>query len=141
MLVDEREFAVKPMNCPAHCLMYAEGRPSYRELPQRLAGRFRWGSGWWIRPTIGTPISLLLAIGLGWYLGPWCGLDAGDAGRAGALVFVAVTMGALVNDAVSRDPSLTSPSVRRGRGAMLNRMVPAAYAAPVFFHYLVYFAP
>jgi threonyl-tRNA synthetase len=35
--VDDRQFAVKPMNCPAHCLMYAEGRPSYRELPLRLA--------------------------------------------------------------------------------------------------------
>jgi threonyl-tRNA synthetase len=35
--VDQRLFAVKPMNCPAHCLMYAEGRPSYRDLPLRLA--------------------------------------------------------------------------------------------------------
>jgi threonyl-tRNA synthetase len=35
--VDERHFAVKPMNCPAHCLMYSEGRPSYRDLPLRLA--------------------------------------------------------------------------------------------------------
>jgi len=35
--VDGREYGVKPMNCPAHCLMYGEGRPSYRELPQRLA--------------------------------------------------------------------------------------------------------
>ena len=35
--VDGREFAVKPMNCPAHCLIYAERRPSYRELPLRLA--------------------------------------------------------------------------------------------------------
>jgi threonyl-tRNA synthetase len=35
--VDERTFAVKPMNCPAHCLMFSEGRPSYRDLPLRLA--------------------------------------------------------------------------------------------------------
>jgi len=35
--VDERQFAVKPMNCPAHCLMFSEGRPSYRHLPMRLA--------------------------------------------------------------------------------------------------------
>jgi threonyl-tRNA synthetase len=35
--VDGREYAVKPMNCPAHCLMYGEGRPSYRDLPLRLA--------------------------------------------------------------------------------------------------------
>jgi len=35
--VDERQFAVKPMNCPAHCLMYGEGLHSYRQLPVRLA--------------------------------------------------------------------------------------------------------
>ncbi len=35
--VDGRQFAVKPMNCPAHCLMYGEGRHSYRELPIRFA--------------------------------------------------------------------------------------------------------
>jgi threonyl-tRNA synthetase len=35
--VDGREYAVKPMNCPSHCLMYGEQRRSYRELPLRLA--------------------------------------------------------------------------------------------------------
>jgi len=35
--VDEREFAVKPMNCPSHCLIYKSSRHSYRELPLRLA--------------------------------------------------------------------------------------------------------
>jgi threonyl-tRNA synthetase len=35
--VDERQFGVKPMNCPSHCLMFSEGRRSYRELPWRLA--------------------------------------------------------------------------------------------------------
>jgi threonyl-tRNA synthetase len=34
---DEREYAVKPMNCPSHCLIYRSGRHSYRELPLRLA--------------------------------------------------------------------------------------------------------
>jgi threonyl-tRNA synthetase len=34
---EDREFAVKPMNCPGHCLMYSEGKHSYRELPIRLA--------------------------------------------------------------------------------------------------------
>ncbi len=33
--VDERQFAVKPMNCPGHCLIYANTRHSYRELPIR----------------------------------------------------------------------------------------------------------
>ena len=34
---DEREYAVKPMNCPSHCLIYRSSRHSYRELPLRLA--------------------------------------------------------------------------------------------------------
>jgi len=111
------------------------------ETPQRLAGRFRGGTGWWVKPTIGIPISLLLAVGLGWFLGPWAGLDKEDAARAGLLVVLAVTMGALVNQAVAEDLSLTLPSARRGRGALLDRFMPAAYAAPVYFHYLNYFAP
>jgi threonyl-tRNA synthetase len=35
--VDGRQFAVKPMNCPSHCLMFGEGRHSYRDLPVRFA--------------------------------------------------------------------------------------------------------
>ncbi|MFN2378272.1 MAG: threonine--tRNA ligase [Candidatus Binatia bacterium] len=35
--VEERDFAVKPMNCPTHCLMYGEDLHSYRELPIRFA--------------------------------------------------------------------------------------------------------
>ena len=35
--VDEREFGVKPMNCPAHALMYLADSHSYRELPMRWA--------------------------------------------------------------------------------------------------------
>lgn len=35
--VDSRQFAVKPMNCPSHCLIFSEGRPSFRELPTRMA--------------------------------------------------------------------------------------------------------
>jgi threonyl-tRNA synthetase len=35
--VDEREYALKPMNCPSHCLIYGNGRHSYRELPIRYA--------------------------------------------------------------------------------------------------------
>jgi phosphatidate cytidylyltransferase len=111
------------------------------DLPQRLAGRFRTGSGWWIKPTIGIPLSLLLAVVSGWFLGPWCGLDKEDAARAGLLVFIAVTMGAAVSQAVSLDLGLSSLAARRGRGALLDRIVPAVYAAPVYFHYLNYFAP
>jgi threonyl-tRNA synthetase len=35
--VDERQFAVKPMNCPGHCLIYRTRLRSYRDLPIRYA--------------------------------------------------------------------------------------------------------
>lgn len=35
--VDEREFAVKPMNCPSHTYIYASQKRSYRDLPLRYA--------------------------------------------------------------------------------------------------------
>lgn len=35
--VDETEFALKPMNCPGHMLIYKNGLHSYRDLPIRLS--------------------------------------------------------------------------------------------------------
>jgi threonyl-tRNA synthetase len=35
--VDGRQFALKPMNCPGACLVFASERHSYRDLPLRLA--------------------------------------------------------------------------------------------------------
>ncbi len=35
--VDEREFAIKPMNCPGSILVYKEEGRSYRDLPLRMA--------------------------------------------------------------------------------------------------------
>lgn len=35
--IDERDFSVKPMNCPSHCLLYANDHKSYRDLPWRVA--------------------------------------------------------------------------------------------------------
>ncbi|MEZ0392772.1 MAG: threonine--tRNA ligase [Pseudobdellovibrionaceae bacterium] len=35
--VDERDFAVKPMNCPSHCVLFKSEHHSYRELPLRMA--------------------------------------------------------------------------------------------------------
>ena len=34
---DKRVFALKPMNCPGHMSMFAQGVKSYRELPVRMA--------------------------------------------------------------------------------------------------------
>jgi threonyl-tRNA synthetase len=35
--IDERDFSMKPMNCPGHCLLYASDHRSYRDLPWRVA--------------------------------------------------------------------------------------------------------
>lgn len=35
--VEGQEFALKPMNCPSHCLMFDHRQRSYRELPVRYA--------------------------------------------------------------------------------------------------------
>ena len=35
--VDERQYAVKPMNCPCHVQVFNQGITSYRDLPLRLA--------------------------------------------------------------------------------------------------------
>ncbi len=35
--IDEREFGVKPMNCPGHTFVYGTAKRSYRELPLRYA--------------------------------------------------------------------------------------------------------
>jgi len=34
---ENRDYAVKPMNCPCHVLVYNQGLKSYRDLPLRLA--------------------------------------------------------------------------------------------------------
>jgi len=36
-IIEEREFAIKPMNCPGGMLYYKTGVHSYRELPMRVA--------------------------------------------------------------------------------------------------------
>lgn len=35
--IDEQEFAIKPMNCPGHCLVFGTDKHSYRDLPIRYA--------------------------------------------------------------------------------------------------------
>ena len=35
--IDERDFSVKPMNCPGHCVLYSMDKHSYRDLPLRIA--------------------------------------------------------------------------------------------------------
>lgn len=108
------------------------------ELPQRLAGRFRQGWGWF-RPMLGALGGALLASTVGFWAGPMCGLVEEDGARAGLLVAIAVTLGALVASAVARDLARASSTARISRGDSLDRAIPAVYAAPVFFHYLNHF--
>ncbi|KAL8932135.1 MAG: hypothetical protein Q9216_006950 [Gyalolechia sp. 2 TL-2023] len=35
--VEKKKWALKPMNCPGHCLMFSHRERSYRELPLRMA--------------------------------------------------------------------------------------------------------
>ena len=35
--VEDRQWALKPMNCPGHCQIFANEERSYRDLPMRLA--------------------------------------------------------------------------------------------------------
>lgn len=35
--IEGREFSLKPMNCPSHCLIYLNDARSYRDLPLRIA--------------------------------------------------------------------------------------------------------
>lgn len=34
---DDREYALKPMNCPGHMMIYNQGIKSYRDLPMKIA--------------------------------------------------------------------------------------------------------
>jgi len=37
LAVEKENFALKPMNCPGHCLMFGARDRSYKELPMRFA--------------------------------------------------------------------------------------------------------
>lgn len=36
-VMQQESFALKPMNCPSHCVLFGSRRRSYRELPMRMA--------------------------------------------------------------------------------------------------------
>ncbi len=108
------------------------------DLVQRLLGRFRAGEGK-LLSALGLVLSLLLVTALGFWLGPVCGLEQEDGARAAFMVGLAVFAGAVVGDAVAQGLDLRSSAARLGRGAFLDRTIPAVYAAPVFYHYLNHF--
>lgn len=108
------------------------------ELPQRLAGRPGPGMGF-VRSMAALVTAIALDMGIGAWLGPLGSVTPMQGTIAGLLVALAVTAGALVAGAVAEDLKLTASSSLVGRGAFLDRSVPAMYAAPVFYNFLKYF--
>jgi phosphatidate cytidylyltransferase len=104
------------------------------ELPQRLAGRIRPGTRW--RPLGGMVLGAVLAASLAGWLGPRVGIPSRRAMVVAVLVAVSVAAGRAVTEAVSKDLAMVSSASLVGRGALLDRTMPAVYAAPLFFHYL-----
>ena len=109
------------------------------EFPQRVAGRFRLGPGA-VRSWVGMLVSFVLAAGIGAWLAPVIDVAPRMGLIAGLLVSTSVTAGGIVTAAVAYDLSLTTQSARLGRAAILDRITPAVYAAPLYYHCLSHFA-
>lgn len=107
------------------------------ELPQRVAGRIRAGEPL-ARPLLGIFVSAALTCGVAAWLAPGLGIETRHGIALGLLVVASVTAGRTVTEAVSQDLSLAPAAGRVGRGALLDRTMPAVYAAPLFFHYVNY---
>jgi len=105
------------------------------ELVQRVVGRPRPGSGT-AAPLSGFLVGALLAIAAGWWLSSMAALRPKSGAILGLLVAMAVTAGSWVMEAIASEFKLAPGSARFGRGAFLDRMVSAVYAAPVFYHAL-----
>jgi len=106
------------------------------ELPQRLVGRPRPGEI--LRAASGVVIAFGLGAAIGYWLGPLAGIGRQPGLVAGLLVAGSVTLGAILADAAAEDLSLDAAATRLGRGAFLDRALPALYAAPVYYLHLVH---
>jgi phosphatidate cytidylyltransferase len=109
------------------------------EFPQRLAGRLAFQEQR-LRPLAGVAIGAILAAAMGAWLGPWVDVASREGWIVGLLVAAAITGGGLVSRAVSADLELGAATSRLGRAALLDRITPAVYAAPVFYHFIDHFA-
>jgi predicted CDP-diglyceride synthetase/phosphatidate cytidylyltransferase len=109
------------------------------EFPQRLTGRVRLQNGV-LHSLAGMVISFAVAAGVGAWLAPRVGLEPREGVIAGLLVCVCVTAGGVVTGAVAHDLSLSASNARLGRAALLDRITPAIYAAPLYYHYVSHFA-
>lgn len=108
------------------------------ELPQRLAGGRRPGrfvGRLFLGLFVGAAVGYVLARRAG--VGEWVGLNANQVALGAAFVSVAVTAAHLVTNAIADDLEINSPSTLMGRGLFLGRIVPAVYAAPFFYYFLI----
>jgi len=104
------------------------------DLPQRLTGRLRPGEER-ARPVLGVAVSIVAAAAAGAALGPLATVSPVHGATAGAITALAIAGGSLVSDAVAQDLARTASDAMHGRGAFLDRTLPALYAVPVFYHY------
>ncbi len=104
------------------------------ELPQRLAGRVRTGEGV-LRAWAGIAIGAALAAWAGALAAPMAGFASRRGAVLGLLVAAGTAAGAFVAEAAAQELSLGAPAARVGRGALLDRTMPALFAAPLFFHF------
>lgn len=109
------------------------------ESVERLVGRFEPGHSK-LRQWLTALLGAFIGGAIGFLLGPGCGLVEEDGGRVGILTGLAVSCGAFVWHKVAIDLEIRSSTSRIGRGGLLDRAIPAVYAAPVFYHYLAHFA-
>ena len=107
------------------------------ELPQRLGGTTRHGRSA-AGPITGLTVGVGLGFALGFLLGPQAGIDSVLAGAGGVLLALAVAAGDKVTTAMASALELRAADSLTGSGAFLDRMVPAVYAAPVFYYFLQY---
>jgi predicted CDP-diglyceride synthetase/phosphatidate cytidylyltransferase len=108
------------------------------ELAQRVVGRPHPGVSV-PRRAAGLALSFGLTIGAGTWLGTLAEITRGQGALAAALIVAAVSAGAIVADAVAEDLALPAASFRVGRGAFLDRAMPAIFPAAVYYHYLAFF--
>ena len=103
------------------------------ELPQRLAGRVRTGEGV-LRAWTGIALGAAIAAWAGALAGPLAGVASRQGATLGLVVAAGTAAGAFIAEASAQELNLGAPAARVGRGALLDRTMPALLAAPLFFH-------
>lgn len=107
------------------------------ELPRRLVGRGRAEEGL-LRPFFGVIAGVLLSSVLGAVLGRLGGLSTRQGAIGGIVVAIGAGAGAFLAEGIAQDLNRSASASRIGRAALLDQTFPALFAAPGFFHYLMY---